>query len=150
MPDPAPCLFMAPLTKYLNKEAVRHALHIPDSLPAFEMCNFQTLLTYTKLQKGSKWIYEELKHEGYKFLIFAGDTDGAVPSNGNQRWIRSLNWKRTQEWRPFYVNEQVGGYVEEFEPLTFGTVHGAGHMAPQWRRAENYHLVFQWIKGEKI
>jgi hypothetical protein len=150
MPDPAPCLFMAPLTKYLNKPEVRKALHIPDRLDAFEMCNFGVLATYTKLEKGSKWIYEELREAGYKFLIFAGDTDGAVPSSGNQRWIKSLGWKRVEEWRPYYYDKQVAGYVEKFESLTFGTVHGAGHMAPQWRRPQNYHLVFNWIKDAKI
>ncbi len=82
-PDPAPCLFMAPLTKYMNKPEVREALHIDQSLGGFEMCNFDVLLTYEKEYRGSKWVYEKLHKKGYKFLIFCGDTDAAVPSNGN-------------------------------------------------------------------
>lgn len=44
------------------------------------------------------------------------------------------------------VNGQVGGYVEARNNFTFGTVHGAGHMAPQFKRPETYHLIFNWIK----
>lgn len=61
-------------------------------------------------------------------------------------WINELNWNITEEWRPYMVNGQVGGYVEARNNFTFGTVHGAGHMAPQFKRAETYHLIFNWIK----
>jgi len=44
----------------------------------------------------------------------------------------------------------VAGFVTVRDGLTFGTIHGCGHMAPQWKRAETYHLIFNWIKEELI
>jgi hypothetical protein len=42
----------------------------------------------------------------------------------------------------------VAGYVERYDGgLTFATVHGAGHMAPQWKRQETYHAVFNFINN---
>ena len=46
---------------------------------------------------------------------------------------------------------QIVGYVEERENwFTFGSVHGAGHMAPQYKPPETYHLVFNWLKQTPI
>jgi hypothetical protein len=42
-------------------------------------------------------------------------------------------------------NDALCGYIEEREGLTFATVHGTGHMVPQWKRAEAYYLVFNWL-----
>jgi len=41
---------------------------------------------YERSDKGSLDIYKELKSK-YRMLIFSGDTDGAVPMYGTQRWI---------------------------------------------------------------
>jgi serine carboxypeptidase-like clade 2 len=84
-------------------------------------------------------------------LKFSGDTDGAVPLTGTLNWIHSLNRKVLEEWRPYFTDDkQLGGYVEIYDGLTLGTVHGAGHMAPQWKPAATYHLIFNWLKGSKI
>lgn len=86
----------------------------------------------------------------YKVLIYSGDTDGAVPTLGTRRWIQSLNWNITNEWRPWMVNGQVAGYVEKYDGLDFVTVHGTGHMAPQWKPQEVTTMVTAWIWGEKF
>jgi serine carboxypeptidase-like clade 1 len=44
----------------------------------------------------------------YKILKFSGDTDGAVPTLGTQKWIAELNWTVKEEWRPYFVNDQAG------------------------------------------
>lgn len=42
-----------------------------------------------------------------------------------------MNWAVTEAWRAYMVDDQVGGYIEVYDGgLTFGSVHGAGHMAP--------------------
>jgi serine carboxypeptidase-like clade 1 len=85
-------------------------------------------------EKGSQWIYEELKGK-YRMLFYSGDIDGAVPTIGSQKWISTLGWETTEDWRPYIVNNQVAGYLEAYDGnLTFATVHGAGHMAPQFKR----------------
>lgn len=61
-----------------------------------------------------------------------------------------LGWEILEPFRPFYVDGQVGGYLIVRDGLTFGTIHGCGHMAPQWKRPEAYHLIFNWINNQPI
>lgn len=85
---------------------------------------------YTRDKKGSQWVYEKLAGK-VRALKFSGDIDGAVPTDGTLAWIMSMNRTVTEEWRPYKVDKEVAGFVEVYEGgLTFGTVHGAGHMAP--------------------
>jgi serine carboxypeptidase-like clade 1 len=84
-------------------------------------------------------------------LHYSGDTDGAVPTLGTQGWIATLNWPVTESWRAYTIDNQVAGYLESYEGnFTFATVHGAGHMAPQFKRAETYHLIFNWVNQTPI
>lgn len=84
-------------------------------------------------------------------LFYSGDADGAVPTLGSENWIASLGWQVTEEWRPYFVNNQLAGYIEVYEGnFTFGTVHGAGHMAPQYKPAQTNYLIFNWINQQPI
>jgi len=84
-------------------------------------------------------------------MHYSGDLDGAVPTVGTQKWIGAMEWNVTDSWRPYMVDDQVAGYLEVYnETFTFATVHGAGHMAPQHKRAETWHLIFSWITGQPI
>lgn len=147
-----PCVDGAPVVGYLNKPEVLKALHIPDGLPAWDMC--LDGIDYTILPKGSQWIWESLKGE-YRMLKYSGDTDGAVPLAGTRMWIDSLKREILETWRPFYVQDSnttqhLAGYVEEYDGLTLGTVHGAGHMTPQYKPAASYKLIFNWLKNQPI
>jgi serine carboxypeptidase-like clade 2 len=55
-------------------------------------------------------------------------------------------------WRPWYTNgtngSQVSGYVEEYDGLTFATVKGVGHMAPQWARQAVQEMITAFMAGE--
>lgn len=88
---------------------------------------------YTMLPRGSQWVWEEL-YGKYKMLKFSGDMDAAVPTIGSINWInnmqKSWNATPTEPYRPWYVGDQVAGYVEEWSGMTFVTVQAAGHMVP--------------------
>lgn len=87
---------------------------------------------------------------GYKILFFSGDTDGAVPTYGSRQWIKQLNLKVKNAWRPWITDGQVSGFVVNYEGLDFATVHGAGHMAPQWKRKDVTKMFTNWIHGESF
>ena len=90
---------------------------------------------YKSGERASQWIWESMMGK-YRFLKYSGDTDAAVPTTGTTWWIKSLNLAVLDEWRPYFIENEsgegvtMGGYVIEYEGLTLGTVHGAGHMAP--------------------
>jgi len=135
---------------------VKEALHIPEDYPPWELCtqwDADKGYTYTSLPIGSQWIYESLKGQ-YRMIHYSGDIDAAVPTTGTINWILSTNPKVLEDWRPYNITIESGptlaGYIIEYEGLTLGTVHGAGHMAPQFKPQETYHLLFNWLKQTPI
>lgn len=139
----------APLKEYFNRQSVRDALHIDPSVKTFELC---TEIDYTMSREATFYIYEELtKHGKYKILKYSGDSDGVLPTLGTQQWIAELNLKITKPWRAYTVGGQVAGYITEYENnFTFATIHGAGHMVPQWKRQQAYHAIFNWINNKDL
>jgi len=140
--DLPPCTFGTPIIEYFNNAQVRADLHIPAAVQAWDFCSN---IDYTQQQRGSQWVYEKLQGQ-YRILKYSGDTDGAVPTYGTLGWINELNWNITEQWRPYFLGGQVAGYIEERDGLTFATVHGAGHMVPQFKRPQAFYLIFNWIK----
>lgn len=145
------CVYAKPILDYLNNATVKAQLNIPPSAPAWDLCNGNFSKTYTKSPLGSIDVYTNLRGK-YKMLKFSGDTDMAVPTYGTKGWIDNLNWPIQKEWKQFFVDGQVGGYVETRDDgkFTFATIHGAGHMAPQWRRGPTYHVIFNFINNQPI
>ncbi|TNV78903.1 hypothetical protein FGO68_gene13930 [Halteria grandinella] len=135
---------------YFNRPSVREQLHIdPTFTQKWEMCSSN--LQYHQDFLGAVSIYPQLKKSGYRILLFSGDRDGAVPTLGTKRWLQNeLKWDLVERQRPYYVNRQLGGYIIEYDGLTLGTIHGAGHMAPVLRPRETYHLIFNWIQNKTI
>ena len=83
-------------------------------------------------------------------MFYSGDTDGAVPTYGSKLWIQQLNWGVKEEWRPWFTEGQVSGYVERYDGLDFVTVKGVGHMAPQWARKPVTDMITAWIHDESF
>lgn len=138
------------LSDYVNRPDVRKALNIPDSTQAWSMCSGEVSENYRLQYEGSLWIYKILMQYNYKILFFSGDTDGAVPTYGTRRWIDTLNLDIKQKWSPWFTNGQVSGYLIRYDGLDFATVHGAGHMSPQWKREEVTSLFTNWLHDQPI
>ena len=147
--DP-PCVWGAPVAAYFNDPKVREALHIPTKVQAWSLCKGG--INYTVSEQGSQQFWE--KEKGlYRMLKFSGDVDGAVPTTGTMGWIESLGRDIVEDWRPYYVDgdkKNLGGDVVEYDGLTLGTVHGAGHMCPQHKPPATYHLIFNWLNEKPV
>ena len=63
--------------------------------------------------------YNKLIKAGVKILVFSGDVDGIVPFTGTRNWLGVLNRQVKEDQRPWYVDNQVGGYITEYDGLTF-------------------------------
>ena len=122
------------LSDYINRPDTRRALNIPSSVQGWSMCSDEVGNNWQYQLEGSLWIYQVLMQHNYKILFYSGDTDGAVPTWGTKQWLETLNLSVKEAWRSWSINGQVSGYLLRYNGLDFATVHGVGHMAPQWAR----------------
>ncbi|XP_028548129.1 serine carboxypeptidase-like 13 [Dendrobium catenatum] len=80
------------------------------------------------------------------FVWCSGDHDMVLPFVGTKEWVKSLNFSITDRWRSWHVDGQVAGYTESYSNnLTFATVKGAGHTAPEYKAKECLAMFRRWI-----
>ena len=147
-----PCINDEPMVNYFNREDVKIALHVKTDIN-WELCSLAVNQRYVVQDKGSIWTYPTIISSGIRVLIFSGDTDMAVPFNGNQAWISNLKLeieKPWRQWRAFGDPDNVSGYVINYKGLTFCTIKGTGHMAPQWKPKEAYYMFSKFLNGEDL
>jgi len=146
-----PCVDAAALTKYLNLDEVRTAIHAGsyDLCGPWMICSDK--LDYTKLYETVVPAYYTLA-TNYRCLFYTGDADGAVPYQGSLQWINQFeqNQPPKQAWVEWTTKDQVSGYYSVWDnpyPYTFTTVHGAGHMVAQDKPAHAYHMYAGFLDG---
>ncbi|KAJ8762624.1 hypothetical protein K2173_008063 [Erythroxylum novogranatense] len=139
------------LCKYwMNNNIVFKALRVRKGpVKTWKRCNYG--LPYTKNVKSSIKYHEYLAKKGYRSLIYSGDHDLVIPFIGTQAWIRSLNYSLVDDWRPWYVEGQVGGYTRTYaNGLTFATLKGGGHTAPEYKPAEAFAMYKRWMTEKPL
>jgi len=150
-PDLGPCTFGIPLMDFLDDPEVRTQMHIPEYIQPWTMCKDNFNYTMQKNATQSIWDNPDLYNK-YRMMKYSGDKDACVPTIGSLGWILSLNRAVKEDWRTWYVNHEttsvLGGYTQEFDGLTFITVHGAGHMVPQDQREAAFVMVNTFMAGE--
>ncbi|KAK1413480.1 hypothetical protein QVD17_35254 [Tagetes erecta] len=96
--------------------------------------------------------HKKLLSKNCRALIFNGDHDLAFPYVGVERWIASLDLDVEVPWKPFYVNDQVGGYETKYSlnnySLAYATVKGSGHVVPQNKPTQTVALVRKWLSSQ--
>lgn len=148
--DP-PCINPTGPKKYFNREDVQKALHVTSK--KWEVCSLDVNRNYHRIQAASLYLYPKLVKSGLKIMIFSGDTDMAVPYNGNQKWIDSLKLEVKSPWRSWRHpddNENIAGYRTIYEGLTFLTFKGTGHMAIQWKARDAFYMLDQYLHDKDV
>ncbi|MED6132791.1 hypothetical protein PIB30_022104 [Stylosanthes scabra] len=137
------------LTQWANHKSVREALHIREgTIGEWSRCYKQN---YEFSIFNSVPFHANLSAKGYRSLIFSGDHDAAVPFISTQAWIRSLNYSIVDDWRPWYLNDQVAGYTRTYSnKMTFATLRGAGHTAAELKPNESYAMFVRWISDKPL
>ncbi|GLT61744.1 hypothetical protein SLA2020_344270 [Shorea laevis] len=135
---------------WANDDSVRNALHIiKGSIGEWQRCNFG--LFYDSDIPDSFQYHVNLSTKGYRALIYSGDHDMVVPFMSTQAWIRSLNYPIVDDWRPWILQGQVAGYTRTYSNrMTFATIKGGGHTAPEYRPAECQAMFERWISQEPL
>ncbi|CAH1427316.1 unnamed protein product [Lactuca virosa] len=105
---------------WANRRDVQEALHIPEELNGIEWvrCN-ETLvfstdtepISYTHNVISTVSYHRKLIDKNCRALVYSGDHDMVIPYMATINWIESLNLLVVNDWRPFFVDEQVAGYT---------------------------------------
>ncbi|KAL4615202.1 hypothetical protein ACB092_07G106800 [Castanea dentata] len=133
---------------WANDENIQNALGIRKGTKlSWVRCN--KTLSYTYDVVSTIEYHRNLTNTAYRSLIYSGDQDLVVPYVGTQEWIRSLNMTITADWQPWFVEGQIAGYTRFFTKnlyhMTFATVKGGGHTAPEYKPRECFAMVDRWL-----
>ncbi|KAJ0988980.1 hypothetical protein J5N97_007336 [Dioscorea zingiberensis] len=146
-----PCTDDEVATLWLNNEAVRKSIHAQpiEQIGKWEICTGNIEFYH---DAGSMIPYHKnLTLKGYRSLIFSGDHDMCVPYTGSEAWTRSLGYQVTDEWRPWYLGDQIAGYTQGYDHnITFLTIKGAGHTVPEYKPAEALAFYSRFLNGASI
>ncbi|THU56718.1 hypothetical protein C4D60_Mb11t20160 [Musa balbisiana] len=135
---------------WTNNDTVREALGVREGTKQFWVrCNYG--INYTNDVPSSLKYHLSLTSRGYRALAYSGDHDMTVPFLGTQAWIRSLNFSIVDDWRSWFVDGQVAGFTRTYSNnLTFVTIKGGGHTAPEYKPKECLAMVDRWFAGSPL
>ncbi|KAH7527847.1 hypothetical protein FEM48_Zijuj05G0010000 [Ziziphus jujuba var. spinosa] len=129
---------------WANDQNVQNALHVrKGSINQWKRCNKN--LSYIKDVPSSFDYHRNLIDKHYRSLIYSGDHDMLIPHVGTHAWIEALNLTIAADWKPWFIDGQIGGYTMQYSnekyQLTFATVKGAGHTAPEYKPKECLAMI---------
>nr|XP_048329975.1 serine carboxypeptidase-like 18 isoform X4 [Ziziphus jujuba var. spinosa] len=133
---------------WANDQNVQNALHVrKGSINQWKRCNKN--LSYIKDVPSSFDYHRNLIDKHYRSLIYSGDHDMLIPHVGTHAWIEALNLTIAADWKPWFIDGQIGGYTMQYSnekyQLTFATVKGAGHTAPEYKPKECLAMIERWF-----
>lgn len=140
-----PCINSTAQMNWLRRGDVRKALHIPDTLPPWDICSDEVGSQYTTKYPTVKGVYLKLLSLGLRALVYNGDTDMACNFLGDQWFVEDLGLEATTKYQIWINDEQIAGFYQQFGNITFLTVKGAGHMVPQWAPGPAFHMFESFI-----
>ncbi|XP_044509214.1 serine carboxypeptidase-like 7 [Mangifera indica] len=131
--------------KYMNDKSVQKALNVREgTVKNWARC-LKVFPTYTENINSTVDYHKNLSNTGMRALIYSGDHDISVPYLATLTWIRLLDVPIFDEWRPWYVDGQVAGYqtkyMNDYYRLTYVTLKGAGHTAPEFKPKQALAMV---------
>ncbi|CAI9090871.1 OLC1v1025742C1 [Oldenlandia corymbosa var. corymbosa] len=115
-----PCFDDEVANTYLNDARVRKAIHASPKAQNWSLC---VGLDYYQDLGSMIPFHKNLTAKGYKALIYSGDHDMCVPYTGTERWTASMGYEIVDEWRPWFTDNQVAGFLQGYaHNLTFLTI----------------------------
>ncbi|CAJ2678472.1 unnamed protein product [Trifolium pratense] len=135
---------------FYNRPDVQKALHASDghNLKNWSICNNKIFNDWADSKPSVIPIYKKLISAGLRIWVYSGDTDGRVPVLSTRYSLSTLALPVTKPWRPWYHENEVSGWYEEYQGLTFATFRGAGHAVPCFKPSNSLAFFTSFLHGE--
>ncbi|KAL9122525.1 MAG: hypothetical protein Q9187_000925 [Circinaria calcarea] len=141
-----------PVQNWLNKPAVRTALHAPPK--NFTVCNatVQATLGVEVVTPPAYSIIPRILDQGIGVHIYSGDYDFLINHVGTELVIQNMTWNGHQGFqsppnKPFIVDGEVAGNWGAERNLTYHRFLSAGHMVPSDQPAAAFAFVRDFVLG---
>ncbi|PKU76996.1 serine carboxypeptidase II-3 [Dendrobium catenatum] len=144
-PDPCASDYV---DNYLNLAEVQKALHATVHLPYPWTACSDVIGYWNDAPATLLPTIQDLIHNGLRVWFYSGDQDSVVPVTSTRYSIKMLKLPVESQWKPWYTNDQVGGYVIGYKGLTLATVRGAGHLVPSYQPERALTMFSSFLKGK--
>ncbi|KAI3758977.1 hypothetical protein L6452_06550 [Arctium lappa] len=131
------------VSSYLNRAEVQEALHVRNT--SWTHCGG---VGWTDSPTTILPTINQLIGSGISVWIYSGDIDGRVPVTSSRYSVNRLKLPVETAWRPWYYNEEVGGYVVGYKGVVLTTVRGAGHTVPSYQPERALVMISSFLQGE--
>ncbi|XP_006663388.2 serine carboxypeptidase-like 18 [Oryza brachyantha] len=137
---------------WANSNITRETLRIKKgTVDEWVRCDDDGLLPYSGDLGSIIKYHRNLTSRGYRVLVYSGDHDSIVPFLGTQAWVRSLNYPILDDWRAWHTDGQSAGFTVTYaNSLTFATIKGGGHTAPEYQPERCLAMFGRWISEKPL
>ncbi|VAH80754.1 unnamed protein product [Triticum turgidum subsp. durum] len=137
---------------WANAEVTRNALGIKEgSAEEWVRCHNGDLPYTIDLRSSIEYHRNVTANGGYRALVYSGDHDALVPHLGTQAWIRSLGFPVAHHWRAWHLHGQSAGFTLTYSNnMTFATIKGGGHTAPEYEPERCFAMFSRWILDKPL
>nr|XP_023913545.1 serine carboxypeptidase 24-like [Quercus suber] len=138
--------------KYYNLPEVQKAMHanVTGILYNWTACSDVIVSNWKDSEFSMLPTYKKLFAAGLRIWVFSGDADSMVPVTGTRLALSHLNLTIKTEWYPWYADEEVGGWTEVYDQLTFASVREAGHEVPVFQPKRAFILFKSFLAGKEL
>ncbi|KAL2460222.1 Serine carboxypeptidase 24 [Abeliophyllum distichum] len=135
---------------YLNTPEVQTALHANiTGIPGqWEDCNDFVNNHWQDSPDTVLPTIKKLMASGIRVWIYSGDTDGIIPVTATRYSMPKLGSPIKTPWYPWDSQGEVGGYVVDYQNVTFVTIRGSGHFVPSYQPERAFIFFSSFIEGK--
>ncbi|KAJ6252187.1 serine carboxypeptidase-like 48-related [Anaeramoeba flamelloides] len=140
-----------PITNFLNLQSVKDTF---GANADWEFCAKETR-NGLKIDfcQSVKPLVDVLIQSGYQALFYSGQFDLIVNYMGSSNFIEQINWSGKQNWLEsdrivWKNNDEVVGYVKNYQNLYHILINKAGHMSPMNQPQNTLDMVSRFINNK--